>query len=269
MRESVDGLGKAVRWRIQRMNAPTSIPTPTRDTATPLPPKDRSPVDSRDYSGDTVLAPHNRTSLQKGPSIRYRRRGWRASSNYGHTWGQVDNPNSEAPFSNTATGANSSMGTTAGGALVPNRQMSESTVGGATDQRWGRPRMDLEEEDEDDTTPGQSLAYPRNTVREDDYNYITQGSGISGITLGSTAPSTLTGSVSTFRGGEDYQPGTHQGAGYPRLGPSQTAGPAGAGTVSGAAGATLGAALENPMRRPNRTESSGSSEVNGMDNRRR
>ena len=139
IRLNVEDLGTTVRWRMHRIA--DGVTSPER----------------RDNP--------NRLSLQRNSSLnngRYRRKGWRASSHFGQTWGIPSESNQP----------------------MISRQMSESTQQ-VPEIRWGRPRVD--EEDDDDQTPGQSVAYPRNTVRDDTY---------------STAPSTLSSTLgaSTLRG---------------------------------------------------------------------
>lgn len=147
IRLNVDNLGKTVRWRIQR--GAESAPSPDKRTEA-VPPK--------------------RMSLQRNMSMnngRYRRKGWRASSNFGQTWGMP--PEGTAP--------------------TVSRQQSDMSAQ-VPEQRWGRPRVD--DDEDDDVTPGQSLAYPRNTVRDDGYTAPS--------TFASTAgDSTFTGGASTIR----------------------------------------------------------------------
>ena len=118
---------------------------------------------------------------------RHRRRGWRASTNFGQQW--------------------------SAGPEAISRQNSEFLQ--APEQRWGRPIVD--EEDEDDTpTPGQSYAYPR---------------------TGDSSFAMMTGSTLTT--------GAMRGESMASCGESQRTPQARSG-----------------MRRPKRSESSGSSEVN-------
>lgn len=105
-----------------------------REKGSPLPPT----------NNDNWTAPQ-RNSLQRGPSLtqsgRHRRRGWRASSTFGHDWGQP-------PEGQGMEGVKSGGGQT---------QRQNSDFLQAPEQRWGRPRVD--EEDDDDNTPGQSFAF--------------------------------------------------------------------------------------------------------------
>lgn len=110
VRDSVESLGKAVRWRMAAMaHAAEEARNPT---ATP----------------DEIWTAPKRASLHRGPSIsgngRLRRRGWRASANITLLFGP------DAP--------------------PPSRQNSE-----LVQDQWGRPRLD--EEDEEDATPLQSM----------------------------------------------------------------------------------------------------------------
>ena len=155
VRGAIESLGKAVRWRIQR---------PIDSEAEPVTTK-------RPMTGEGFIA--NRASLQRGQSMnqgRHRRRGWRASTNFGQTWGQPPLHDGVGPRQPS--------------------DMGQSQA--AMDQRWGRPRVDEEEEEE--VTPGQSYAYPRNTVHD-----TYPSSGIS--TMASTMASTITAG-STVRGGD-------------------------------------------------------------------
>jgi hypothetical protein len=149
VRINVEGLGKAVRWRmdiiargIEDRNAATAMETP--------------------------VAPQ-RMSLQRGPSMnggRYRRRGWRASANFGSTWGQP--PPSET------------LPVPAGG-LTSRRQNSNSDYLQAPEQRWGKPRLDEGDDEEDDTsTPGQSLA---NNANGNATSHTANGTFASGLTV--------------------------------------------------------------------------------------
>ena len=110
IRDNVDSLGKAVRWRMAAMtHAAEEAQNP--------------PVKSEE-----IWAAPKRASLHRGPSIsgngRLRRRGWRASANLSLLFGPDAPPQS--------------------------RQNSEYVQ-----EQWGRPRLD--EEDEEDATPLQSM----------------------------------------------------------------------------------------------------------------
>ncbi|WWC63521.1 uncharacterized protein I303_106124 [Kwoniella dejecticola CBS 10117] len=75
VREHVEGLGKAVRWRLQQNEIESQLPLGENDPNSPI---KNSPnkVPARSAGG-----------LQRGPSLsqsgRYRRKGWRASANLG------------------------------------------------------------------------------------------------------------------------------------------------------------------------------------------
>lgn len=152
IRLGVEDLGKTVRRRMQRTLEDVPSPTKRPDSTINM----------------------NRISLQRGQSFtngRYRRKGWRASSNFGQTWG-IPSEGSQPMIA---------------------RQQSD-TLGQIPEQKWGRPRVD--EEDEEEATPGQSFAYPRNTVRDDGYSAAPS-------TMASTAGgSTFTAGASTMRGGD-------------------------------------------------------------------
>ena len=164
VRNNVEALGKAVRWR---MSVGSEAPT----------------------------APTERQNLQRGPSMtqgRNRRRGWRASTNFGQEWGAE---------------------------LVSSLRYDDPGHHSIPEPRWAKTRGE-EDDESDNSTPGQSFAQGR--------------TGDSSYSTASTARSTLT-----------------------------------AGTIRGESLATYGGGnqrtpqAESTIRRPNRSESSGSSEVNG------
>jgi len=131
VRINVESLGKAVRWR---MEATAKL---AEERNTPL-------------NGSTEVTSKStpqRMSLQRGPSMngaKYRKRGWRASTNFGSTWGQPPSDPSNPPNPTN---------------LAQRRQNSNADHLQAPEQRWGKPRLDEGDDDEDDTsTPGQSFA---------------------------------------------------------------------------------------------------------------
>ena len=167
VRNNVESLGKAVRWRM------SAGPSPQQH------------------------------GIQRNQSInqgRHRRRGWRASTNFGQQW----------------NGAPEAV------------QRQNSDFQQASEQRWGRPRAD--EDDEDDmSTPGQSYAYGRNGARTEDSSFAG--------TTSTTMRSTLTAGIARGESLASYAEGQNQRT------PLADSGMA---------------------RRPMRSESSGSSEVTPM-----
>jgi len=130
VRENVEALGKAVRWR---MNA---IKRKGDDENTS---QNYSVIDEFGIPKDGNAAAPKRHSLHRGPSLsqsgRFRRRGWRASTNMSQVYG-------EEP---TAMGLS--------------RQNSEFGYLSQTTQEWASSVREEDEDEEDkDTTPGQSLA---------------------------------------------------------------------------------------------------------------
>ncbi|WWD22581.1 hypothetical protein CI109_107074 [Kwoniella shandongensis] len=132
VRSNVDNLGKAVRWRVQR----------STDNAKPESPV-KSPLGASNGGTPASNTPISiggaRTNLQRGQSGRHRRRGWRASSYMGFGLG---GPGPQA----------------GGGGGQHAEGMSRQNSNGG-DTRWGRPRVD-EEDEEDDLTPNSTLAPP-------------------------------------------------------------------------------------------------------------
>lgn len=53
----------------------------------------------------------------------------------------------------------------------------------------------MDDDEDDDVTPGQSLAYPRNTVRDDGYSAVSSMASTAG-------DNTSTGGASTLRAGD-------------------------------------------------------------------
>jgi hypothetical protein len=154
VRENVEGLGKAVRWRMamiaQRM-AERKTGSPAKDWAIRPAALQRAP-----------------SMLQRGPSMsqpaRYRRRGWRASTNFGQLDPGLNHP-----------------------ALPPHPSRQNSDVLQQPELRWGRPRVDEDDED-DNLTPGQWYV----PSRQD--SYATAMTGTTATTMDglTTAGSTLT-----------------------------------------------------------------------------
>ncbi|WVF67468.1 hypothetical protein IAT40_002224 [Kwoniella sp. CBS 6097] len=136
VRESVESLGNSVRWRIQQNEMELNAHAGLGGSA-------NSPVKASPGvtgSGSIGVGLPKRASLQRGPSLsqsgRYRRRGWRASANLG-------------------LGLNQYNGAGAGGAGMSqfgtmSRQNSgdPGPTGNAERDRWGRPRLEEEDEDE-------------------------------------------------------------------------------------------------------------------------
>jgi hypothetical protein len=172
VRDNVEGLGKAVRWRLamiaQRLAERSAGPAGSGVSGSPT---------SKNSQWPSRPASLQRTPsmLQRGPSMsqpaRYRRRGWRASTNFG----QLD-PGPSAPSV----------------PAHPARQNSDFLQ--QPQSRWGRPRVDEEDED-DNLTPGQGFVPPS---RQD--SYATTMTGSTATTTGlTTAASTLT--AGTIRDG--------------------------------------------------------------------
>jgi hypothetical protein len=109
--------------------------------------EERKTASTHDNDMATKPAGPQRMSLQRGPSMngaKYRRRGWRASEHYSPNWGQ--------PTSDPALLPNPSN-------LAQRRQNSNTDYLQAPEQRWGKPRLDEGDDEDDDTsTPGQSFA---------------------------------------------------------------------------------------------------------------
>ncbi len=172
IRDSVESLGKIVRWRMSEDAA-----QPARDAANPR---------YSQLSGTPTQA------LQRGPSLtqsgRYRRKGWRASTS---SMGQA------MPLG---------VGKRDSELIQPNRQNSDYLT--APDQRWGRSKVDEEDEDEGENTPGQQHYVPGKVVN--DGNNVGLGLGMgSGLrsedasyatTNTATGVSSSTLTASTVRG---------------------------------------------------------------------
>lgn len=148
VKDSVQALGKAVRWRIGVLSLP--------------PEADGLPTAKSSPGGMP-----KRGSLQRVSSLtqggRHRRPGWRASDALG-----------QPPLPTSTDGVH------------PSRQNSDFFQ---PEARWGRPKVD--EEDEDDHTPGQSFA----PSRQESYGYGSTAT-VSGAP---SAASTLT--AGTWREG--------------------------------------------------------------------
>jgi hypothetical protein len=176
VRENVEALGKAVRWR---MNA-----TKRKDDET-ISQSNFSVTDEFGIPKDGNVAAPKRHSLHRGPSLsqsgRFRRRGWRASTNMSQVYGEDPTP----------------MG------MGPSRQNSEF---GYLTQEWASSVREEEEDDEDrDTTPGQSFAPGpggvTGTTSRQDASYTTTS------TVMTEDPATYGGAsvttASTMRGNSD------------------------------------------------------------------
>ncbi|WVQ68467.1 uncharacterized protein L199_006675 [Kwoniella botswanensis] len=79
VRENVESLGKAVKWRLNQIEIESQLPLPSNISNSPI---KNSPTHITQKSGSGSTG-----GLQRGPSLsqsgRYRRRGWRASANLG------------------------------------------------------------------------------------------------------------------------------------------------------------------------------------------
>ncbi|ORY29683.1 HbrB-like-domain-containing protein [Naematelia encephala] len=238
VRENVEALGKAVRWR---MSLTSQRQADVRAGA--------SLGEQWSGSAPQVVASrgNGNGNLQRGPSMsqggggggggggRYRRRGWRASSNYTHEWGQPPEPEIGA------------------GITRPGRQNSDFVQ--IPESRWGRPRGD--DEDDDDLTPGQSFYPPSSTTTTtttaatripDGYSYApTMNSAFTSSTVTSTLTAGTLRGNGNGNGQGEYSVGTGMGNG---------------GEIRNGEGERTPLAQESyGIRRPMRSESSGSSEV--------
>jgi len=133
VRQNVDSLGKITRWHITQEEANSRQNNLDH----------RSSGTGNGIADIDALARNTaRLSLNRAPSIRQRRRGWRASSLFGQQWG---------PPLQATTGQGPGAGGGGGPAGGPERQNSEYL----TVPEWGRP---VDDEEDDDVTPNQSLA---------------------------------------------------------------------------------------------------------------
>jgi hypothetical protein len=132
-RENVEALGKAVRWRMNAIKRKEEENTENNSQS-----QYSVAVDEYGIPKDGNVAAPKRHSLHRGPSLsqsgRFRRRGWRASTNMSQVYGDDPTP----------------LG-------MASRQNSEfGYLNNAQTQEWA---SSVREEDEDeDTTPGQSFA---------------------------------------------------------------------------------------------------------------
>jgi len=176
VRENVEALGKAVRWRMNAMK---------RKDDEAISQSNFSVTDEFGIPKDGNVAAPKRHSLHRGPSLsqsgRFRRRGWRASTNMSQVYGEEPTP----------------MG------MGPSRQNSEF---GYLTQEWASSLREEEEDDEDkDTTPGQSFApgttTGTGTTSRHDASYATNS------TVMTEDPGTYGGAsamtASTMRGNSD------------------------------------------------------------------
>ncbi|OCF40125.1 hypothetical protein I317_06076 [Kwoniella heveanensis CBS 569] len=139
VRENVESLGNSVRWRMKQNELELHGSAGPGSNANS--PAKASPGASGSGGIAVGVGVPKRASLQRGPSLsqsgRYRRRGWRASANLGLGLNQY----------NGAAGG-SGMGQTGTGTMSRQNSGDPSIGGNADRDRWGRPRLD--EEDEDD-----------------------------------------------------------------------------------------------------------------------
>lgn len=176
-RESVDALGKAVRWR---MNAIKRKEVELGTMSPSVGPGVGVLTDEFGLPKDGNTAAPKRHSLHRGPSLsqsgRFRRRGWRASTNMSQVYGEEP-----APALGTGVG---------GGGGGPSRQNSDYG------SMYPAPEWHdsvLEEDEDDSTTPGQSYAA----------QFQGGGGGMDGsyaTTMMSETPTTYYGTASTIRG---------------------------------------------------------------------
>jgi hypothetical protein len=204
-RENVDALGKAVRWRLSAYKR-------KEDESSSTSQGNFAVTDEYGIPKDGNLAAPKRHSLHRGPSLsqsgRFRRRGWRASTNMSQVYGDEPNP------------------------LGPSRQNSEFGYLNSAQSSTSDWVSGVREEDEDeDTTPGQSYAPLGGQARE----YATYASTITldtpSIYTNTYPASTMT--ASTMRGNsgmiggdgrdtpqsrydEQQTPQAAVGPGYPR-----------------------------------------------------
>jgi hypothetical protein len=203
IRENLDELSKSVRWRMcatKRQQDELASPSSVRDGAV---------TDEFGMPKDGSASAPKRHSIHRGPSLsqsgRYRRRGWRASANMSQVYGEEPTPTA------TATAASfipmsmpMSVSGSGSGSRGPSRQNSDYgypyTANGGY-QEW-HPTLAEEDDEDDNTTPGQSYAYTGPPSRD---GYTTNPSVMS------ETPSTYTStSASTLRG---YEQGYGNGGG--------------------------------------------------------
>lgn len=171
-RENVEALGKAVRWRLSayRRKEDESSATSQGNLAV---------TDEYGIPKDGNVAAPKRHSVHRGPSLsqsgRFRRRGWRASTNMSQVYGDEPTPSG------------------------PSRQNSELGYLNSAQASTSEWVSGVREEDEDeDTTPGQSFAGLGGQNRE----YATYASTIT-VDTPSTYTNTYPASAmttSTMRG---------------------------------------------------------------------
>ncbi|WWC90579.1 uncharacterized protein L201_005515 [Kwoniella dendrophila CBS 6074] len=191
VRDNVESLGKAVRWKLQQNEIESQLPIDS-DSPIKASPNTNGVVSGRSAGG----------GLQRGPSLsqsgRYRRKGWRASANLGMLGlSQYGNPNenSNGKISRQNSGE-------------PNTNNNNAYF-----SKDNAHRNRLDEEDEDDSElglPPQIRANTNDSLAVPSLNVIPGGSMLSsvndsstitgGSTIGDTiASSTITGG-STIRG---------------------------------------------------------------------
>lgn len=194
VRENVESLGKAVRWRMAMSSVPnpSSPPAGYTELASALPQEARR----------ARLVPGHRRGPSSSQTGRYRRQGWKASTLFGQQWGQPLEPPlaAEGPASSSTNGTGGAVGAGAGAANGS--------------ERWGRQRLDEEDDEDDDVTPNQSAAPSHlgttgGTARHQPAALGTAGtmstlaSTMGGLTVGTATSGTLTPGASLIpsRGG--------------------------------------------------------------------
>lgn len=143
IRENVEALGKAVRWRMNALKRKGDDENTSQNF---------SVIDEFGIPKDGNAAAPKRHSLHRGPSLsqsgRFRRRGWRASTHMPQVYGEEPTPMSRQ---------NSEFG-----------YLSQTQT-----QEWA---SSVREEDEDeDTTPGQSFIPGTGPPGRQEASYATTG----------------------------------------------------------------------------------------------
>jgi hypothetical protein len=172
-RESVEALGKAVRWRMNALKRKGDDENTSQNF---------SVIDEFGIPKDGNAAAPKRHSLHRGPSLsqsgRFRRRGWRASTHMPQVYGEDPTP---AGLSRQ----NSEFG-----------YLSQTQT-----QEWASSVREEDEDEEDrDTTPGQSFVPGTGPPGRQEASYATSG-------MMSETPTTYGGisamTASTMRGNSD------------------------------------------------------------------
>lgn len=216
IRENLDELGKSVRWRVAAIKrAQDELASPSgvgvgMDGAGAGPRDGVGVTDEFGMPKDGNASAPKRHSLHRGPSLsqsgRFRRRGWRASANMSQVYGEEPTP--------TPTAASFLSSTSRG----LSRQGSDYGYPYTGNQEW-HPTLAEEDDEDDNTTPGQSCAGPIPPSREGygtNSNPNPNSNPTPTTTFMSETPSTYTStSASTLRGtGNGNGNGNGQGQGY-------------------------------------------------------